>query len=528
MQNHTPILIVGAGPSGLVMACELQRRGVKFRFIEQKEEPIHTSNATWIQPRTLEILDLMGLVGPFLQKGNICHAMQFYVQGREAFQLPFDQLPTTYPFALMVPQSWTEKFLTHHLESQGGAIERGVTLSGVTLQGDQAICNLTHPNGEIEMLSCDYLIAADGSNSSVREFCDLSFAGEDLTEQFIVADATIESGLSKKEIHLFFEPGLIFAAFPLGHQKYRITANLHLPYPRKLFTAAEVIDMAQERAHGAYYVKHVEWISPFWIHSKVVQQLRHGPIFLMGDAAHVHSPVGGQGLNMGIHDAFNLGWKLAMVVKGEAGAALLDSYHDERYSVIHEVVHETESATKTIMTENDFTTKLQTFSETVKSPLPKSIENKLEHLAQLNIHYKKSHAIDYTNIGGDALLQGMRALDANLNDHERLYDCLQDGAFHALLFLGREPASMNIEAVKKLELALASSFPSVKLDIISKTPVPELPRAHLDSFGEAHQRYHAHEPVLYLVRPDNMIAYIQKTFIFSGLERLLKQWLVSR
>lgn len=526
MGHHTPVMIVGAGPTGLTLACELKRRGVDFRLIEQKQEPIQTSNATWIQPRTLEIFDLMGVIAPVLRRGNVCESLQFYIHGQEVCRLPLQSLPTPYPYALMLSQSETEKILTQHLHQLGGEIERGIQLTGVSVDDAHVLCELKNAEGEIETASCDYLLAADGANSSVRDYCGLHFLGEDIAEQFIVADATIESGLSKKAMHLFFDQGSLFAAFPMGHQEYRITANLHLPYSRKLFTAKEVIEMAQERAHGAYLVKNVEWISPFWIHSKVVKNMQHGSLFLLGDAAHVHSPVGGQGMNTGIQDAFNLGWKLSLVLQGKAPASLLETYHEERYSVIHDVVRETEMMTKMILQEEDFLKKLNEFSASLTEPLPRHIETELHRWTQLAIHYKKSHAIDYENISGDSLQQGTRAPDACLGDEARLYDHWRDGAYHLLVFLDDASTPTKIDMILKMQAEIRAHFAEIKVDVIVKTAVPELPQALLDMDGDAHRVYHANELMIYLVRPDNMIAYVQKTLALSELKQVLKRWLI--
>lgn len=526
MPPSIPVLIVGAGPSGLMLACELARRNVPFRLIDKKQEPTQSSNATWVQPRTLEIFDLLGIIDPFLHHGNPCDSLQFYINGEPVCDLPVSGIVTPYPFMMMLPQSYTERFLTEKLTSLGGEIEWGVNLTGVLHTESGVNCNLTNADGEIEMLTCDWLVGADGSNSSVREFCGVSFAGEDLSEQFIVADATIESsGLSKKSIHLFFEPGMIFAAFPLGHDKYRITANLHLPYPRKLFTDHEVIEMAQERAHGAYYVKKVEWISPFWVHSKVVKKMRHGSVFLVGDAAHIHSPVGGQGMNTGIQDAFNLGWKLAMVIQGKAKPTLLDTYHEERYPIAHRVVRDTERATKLMLSENGFTKSLQTFADHLTLPLSRAIETQLETLTELNVRYENSLAVDQANVSGQSLYQGVRAPDVLFGSHSRLYDGWRDGSHHALLFLGVAPSEAKVKAAKDLQAHLQEKF-KLPLTVVTREPLPGFPNALLDEAGHAHETYHASTPMLYVIRPDNVIAYASKSVDLDALQAFLNRYFI--
>lgn len=524
MRNRALVLIIGAGPTGLTLAYELARRGVPFRIIDQKPQPTQSSNASWIQPRTLEIFDLMGVVDAFLRRGNNCEAMQFYIDGKEACRLPFAGIPSVYPYIIQLPQSETERILTDRLTTLGVKIERGVKLTGVLENKDGVTCNITHANGEIEMLDCDWLVAADGANSTVRELGKVHFAGEDIQEQFIVADATIESGLSKKEVHFFFEQGLIFVAYPLGHDKYRIIANLHLPYVRKLFTEREVKELAQERAHGEYYIKKVEWISPFWVHSKIVKNMRHGRIFLAGDAAHIHSPVGGQGMNTGIQDAFNLGWKLALVVQRKANESLLNTYHEERYPVVHRIVQTTEKITKAVLSENGFIQQLKTFSDSVTEPLSSDIQKYITTLSQCDFWYAPNIAIAKPSHVYTKLPVGSHAPEVLFGKQDCLYRRFRDGKHHLLVFLNQKEASMVVNSLNEpLKTLMADN---IVLDIISLKGVSDFPDTILDTDGAIQAAYQITEPGLILIRPDNIIAYTEAGLMGTGLMHFLKHYLV--
>lgn len=346
MSNKIQVLIIGAGPTGLMMACELARHGVSFRIIEKKSEPTLSSNATWIQARTIEIFDHIGIADHFIKSSNLCRAINLYIDGKSFVKIPLNHIDSIYPFILILPQSETERLLNQHLEKLNQKVERSIELVDIKQNDNTVISTILHSDGHTETISSEWLVACDGANSTVREKCKIFFPGEDLPEQFIVADAEIESFMSKDEVHVFFDKGTLFAAFPLRSNQYRISANLHLNYPRKNFSEREVIEMAQDRAHGAYYIKSVSWISSFWVHSKVVKHMQHGSIFFAGDAAHIHSPAGGQGMNTGIQDAYNLAWKFALITKGQAKPSLLRSYHEERYPVASEIINQTDYYSK--------------------------------------------------------------------------------------------------------------------------------------------------------------------------------------
>ena len=360
LSNNLPVLIVGAGPTGLMMAAILARYGINFRIIDKKSERTPGSNATWIQTRTLELFDQLGVLDKFLKVGHRCDAINFYEDGKHLSQLSLKNIESIYPFILTLPQNKTEELLEEYLKGFNCGVERSVELIDIKYDSDIVTSTLKNTDGYADIVKSNWLIACDGANSLVREKCGFHFPGEDLTEQFIVADATIDfSYLSKDEMHFFFDPGTVLTAFPLGSNRYRLAGNLHFELPRKSFYDVEVIEMVQERAHGNYYVSDVSWVSSFWIHGKASESMRKGPIFLAGDAAHIHSPAGGQGMNIGLQDAYNLAWKLALVIKAKAKLSLLETYHIERYPVIYESVEQNEFYTKLALFDKDFLAKLK-------------------------------------------------------------------------------------------------------------------------------------------------------------------------
>lgn len=524
MTNHVSVLIVGAGPTGLTLACELARQGISFRIIDKKPERTLSSNATWIQSRTLEILKHMGIIQRFFQVGNRCHAINLYVDGKSLFKIPLNNVDSVYPFVLMVPQSETEHLLETHLNSLGGKVERSCELVDIK-QANHQVTSQIKKDDKKEELTSDWLVACDGANSTVREKCHLSFPGEDLSEQFVVADAQIDSYLPKDEVHAFFDEGTLFAVFPLAKNKFRITANLHLEVKRQLFTEKEVIEMAQERAHGAYYVKSVSWISPFWVHGKVLSKMRVGSIFFAGDSAHIHSPAGSQGMNTGIQDAYNLAWKLAMTIKGKAKPALLESYQAERLPVAKQVVKQNESYTKMAF-DKSFLSKLRRFVLHLLRTKHKLSKVVTEQLTQLSIKYSKSPAISYSRVSAKHLAQGLRAPDVIIDVSTHLYDYWQNAKHNVVLFTGSKISKKNIEKLQLLKEDLTRLYGDwLEVQVVAREKIPQIKDAIIDSSGVIHERYQAKQALLYVIRPDAFIAFCSKNLDINTCEKFFRKYI---
>lgn len=528
MSSKLPVLIVGAGPTGLMMACELAHLGIPFRIIDKNPEPTLASNATWIQTRTLEIFDQIGIVDRFLKLGHLCEAINLYEEGEHLVKIPLEGIDSIYPFILMLPQSQTEKILNDHLEEYKYQVERSVELIDINHQDGMSVATLKHPDGHTELVTSEWLIASDGANSLVREKCGLHFPGEDLTEQFMVADATIDfSFMPKDEMHLFFDKGTMLAAFPLGENKYRVAANLHLDYPRKLFTQREVIEIVQERAHGKYYVTNVSWISPFWIHGKVVEHMRHGSIFLVGDAAHIHSPAGGQGMNTGLQDAHNLAWKLALVIQGHAKKELLETYHQERYPIVKEVVKQSDDLTKMALFDTKFLSKLRTFCQRFSHDSAAASKKIGMWITQLDIRYQHSLAIDeQSKVNTKAPQPGARAPDVMINKATTLFHSFNNSQHNILFFAGSSTSQNLIPQINDVQQQLSKMDSTlVKLWIISPHSIGNLDNVILDEKAVIHERYQVKNVAVYIIRPDGYIAYGSDKLNVKSIEAFLTRYL---
>lgn len=526
MNSHLPILIVGAGPTGLMMACELARYGIAFRIIDKKPERTLTSNATWVQTRTIELLDQVGLASRFLEAGHPCNAINFYIDGKPLVNLSLKDIDSAYPFILMLPQSETERLLIDRLEEFKHHVEWSSELIDVKQEGSKVLSTIQISGGKMETITSDWLIACDGANSTIREKSQIFFPGENLTEQFVVADTHIDSFTSKNEIHLFFGKGTLFAASPLGGNKYRIAANLHLDHPRQTFYKKEVIDIVQERGRGAYYVTDVAWISTFWIHGKIAEKMRRHSIFLMGDAAHIHSPAGGQGMNTGIQDAYNLAWKLALIIKGKAKPILLDSYQAERYPVISEIVNQTEKFTKMALFDKSFLTNLRKFSHQILHGDEEITKKACALISQVGIQYQDSPVINYENNHNPCISPGKRAPDVTIDQSTRLYDYFRNNYHNILLFTGTSEKNHILPHIKQLQEWLNQFHPDlIKTYLITNEKIYDVDDVISDSDDAIHKSYHITKPTILIIRPDNYIAYYSENLEYIFIERFFQRYL---
>jgi 2-polyprenyl-6-methoxyphenol hydroxylase-like FAD-dependent oxidoreductase len=334
----SPILIVGAGPVGLTMATELARFGVSVRIIERSPHPTETSRALVVWSRTLELLDRAGCTQAFLEAGLKGHGASLRA-GQTVLGRPrFDDISSAYNFALMIPQRDTERLLIEHLRSLGVEVERQVELVSFSNGIDGVEAVLGHADGRRETVSAPWLLGCDGAHSAIRHGLNIEFHGSTQGDDWLIADVRLdgEHAPAADEISIYFHRDGPFVIFPLPGQRARIIATrgkFDAAHPRPDPAITDVQALIDQRAGGGFSASDPVWLTNFQINERKVSQYRYGRIFLAGDAAHIHSPAGGQGMNTGMQDAINLAWKLAMVVHGDTRESLLDSYSPERNAV---------------------------------------------------------------------------------------------------------------------------------------------------------------------------------------------------
>lgn len=340
------VLVVGAGPTGLVLALWLARLGVRVRIIDKAAEPGTTSRALAVQARTLELYRQMGLADAVVAAGVKVAAANLWVGGGRAARLPLGAMGqglSPFPFALIYPQDAHERLLIDRLEPQGVRVERPTELVRFDQDAARVRAVLRRPDGSEETCVAAYLAGCDGARSTVREALAVDFPGGTYTGLFYVADVDAAGPAADCEIHVDFEEADFIAVFPL-----KGTGRLRLVGPVRWEPEVEhrdlTLDDVGKRAvrNLKLEVARVNWFSTYRVHHRVAARFRQGRVFLLGDAAHVHSPVGGQGMNTGIGDAVNLAWKLAAVLRGEAPASLLETYEPERITFARRLVATTD------------------------------------------------------------------------------------------------------------------------------------------------------------------------------------------
>jgi len=343
---HSDVLIIGAGPTGLVLALWLTKLGVKVRIVDKTAEPGTTSRALAVQARTLELYRQLDLADFVVEHGHKVPAVNLWVKGEPAARLPFTTIGadlTAYAFLEIFPQDEHERLLIERLEKLGVSVERRTELTRFTDAGDGVIASLRGPNGHEEDCEATYLAGCDGARSLVRETLGTGFPGGTYRQVFYVADVEAAGPPVNGELHVDLDEADFLAVFPLaGEGRARLIGTVR--DERADHAETLKFEDVSKRAidHLKLQVKKVNWFSAYHVHHRVTERFRKGRAFLLGDAAHIHSPAGGQGMNTGIGDAINLAWKLAAVLAGRAPDNLLDTYEIERIGFARRLVATTD------------------------------------------------------------------------------------------------------------------------------------------------------------------------------------------
>lgn len=336
--NETPknpeVLIVGAGPTGLVLALWLTHLGVRLRIIDKTAGPGTTSRALAVQARILEQYDQLGLADAIVARGLKMSTANLWIAGKTVSQIRFgDDMGTgltRFPYALIFPQDEHEKFLIEQLRKVDIEVERNTALTEFIDNGSQVRAVLRQPDGSEENCEVAYVAGCDGAHSRVREILDMGFPGGTYAHLFYVADVEASGPMMDHKLHVAIDEADFVAVFPLrapGRARLIGTAQRQDGDAKDL-TWEDVSKSILERTRIS--VERVNWFSTYRVHHRVARHFGHGRAFLLGDAAHIHSPVGGQGMNTGIGDAINLAWKLAALLFGAAHQSVLKSYEQER------------------------------------------------------------------------------------------------------------------------------------------------------------------------------------------------------
>jgi 2-polyprenyl-6-methoxyphenol hydroxylase-like FAD-dependent oxidoreductase len=346
LPEQTDVLVVGAGPTGLALTCRLAAAGISTVLVDRTPQGGNTSRAAVLHARTLEVLDAIAVTEELRERGLVVPRFTIRDRDRPLLRIPFDDLPTRYPYTLMLPQDRTEQILSDRLAALGGHVRRSHAVTRVVLDGAGAEATITGPVGATSRVGARYIVGCDGAHSIVREQAGIGFTGDSYQESFVLADVRMDWPLTREEVHLFFSPSGLVVVAPLPEERYRVVATLDdAPEHLEVADVQALLDTRGPVTVPAA-VQEVVWSSRFRVHHRVADAYRRGPSFLAGDAAHVHSPAGGQGMNTGIQDALLLAELLTDVLDGREPETRLDRYETARRPVAVDVVTMTDRLTR--------------------------------------------------------------------------------------------------------------------------------------------------------------------------------------
>lgn len=494
------VLIVGAGPTGLTAASELTRHGVRVRIVERNSAASIHSKALIVQPRTLEVFYAMGISGQVAAAAQPVFSMQAHLSGKDIPMIQFGEVDGPYPRPMMLRQSQTERLLGARLAEQGVAIEWGTSLAEFTPSEDGV--EVTLSTGE--QLRVAYLLGCDGAHSMVRKQLGIPFEGSTYENDFLQVDCKVRWDYPNDAGQGFLTDSGVVVCLPLGGGIFRFILIRrerpeHAPDEPTLAefqaaVSAAVSSRPGSRAEGSGDVElyDPEWLIRFRLHERLAAQYRVGRVFIAGDAAHIHTPAGGQGMNTGIQDAFNLAWKLGLVLAGHAGERLLDSYHAERHPIAADILRFTDRTFRTGLGSNVLVRKLRPLllplvfgSSWVTSKMTRTV-------AQLEINVRRSPIVEDHRIFPTGPHAGDRAPDATF-------------------MLGGSPTQVFEQLLGTSHVVFAHCVDVETLESLRRALPGELARVIVaDEGDELEQRYHLGSgPALWVVRPDGHIAYRQ-------------------
>ena len=513
--NHIPVLIIGAGPTGLMAACQLTHHGVPFRIIEKNEHASSKSKAIVLQARSLEILSQMGIVDAFIKEGQKIQKIQMFSRGtlRQEIQLgTFGEVSTPFPFINFIGQDKIERLLLDFLASKNVVPEWNTELIELHQANGYGLATI-QTNGKEETITADWVIGADGAHSKVRHSMNTKFSGGKYPNGFMLSDVDIEWEFNEPSLKLLLSKKVFGIFFPLDKKQYRVITLI--PKEMSEMESPSFKDLKQfveNEFDIPMKLSNPRWTSFYNIHHRCVDFFREGRFFIGGDAAHIHSPAGGQGMNTGLQDAYNLCWKLAMVINGKAGDQFLDTYNKERMPVAKNLLNGTDRLFSTMTSTNS----VFTFMRAWVFPLMLGAGLKLFGLSSFIFRFVSQTSINYQKIyshynfakkinvkAGDRMINV--PLNKNLIGVDELHQLLIGQGFHLLLF--GEKSKFNGEKVD----AFIKNFPT-KITSHFIIPKHEVCYTKLKIEGEA----------IVLIRPDLHIGITGNSI--EDLEIYLKEF----
>ncbi len=563
MSETIDVLIAGAGPTGLLLGCILAEQGCRIRIIDKLTEPQKISKASGIMPRTLEVFQGLKLSDRFVETGNKIRDLSLYGAKGKLLSVSFERLDTPFQFLLGLEQYRTEELLADRLRELGVEVERGRELVSFEQDDNRVWAQIASVGGGSETVEALFLAGCDGAHSTVRHTLRLPFEGAEDPEHYVVGYLSIDWELPSSEMfELSSAKGTLFG-IPLPKGLWAVAGE----YDRKQWERAEdgEPDLAElqrlfdERSPVPARLSNPQWLRYFRINHRQVSQYQVGRVFLAGDAAHIHSPVGGQGMNTGLQDAANLGWKLAYAATARSDRALLTSYHPERHPIGRSIVQ----VTSFLQEELNLRAKLaMAFRDEMSQIVGHSTRIKnlaSRQLGEIAYHYRRSPAVaefeggarlGYEQAREEVLADcpgfssgphaGDRALDGTIvaarTDSpprlEQLYELFDYGYHTLLVFEGTHRASgaeerrtveRLIDGARRVGTAFPASVRPIVVTLGEGKSAGEGAFIVHDAEGHLHHRYGARSECLYLIRPDGYVGYRCEPADFDRLSGYLSE-----
>ncbi len=519
------VLIAGAGPAGLMMASQLAMHNISFRIIDKKASPAIHSGALIVHARALEIFHQMGIAEKALKAGIRAKTVhiQFNHQQNTVIDISaFGKGLTRFPYLLMLEQWQTENLLIDFLNEHGCRIENNTTLLSFTQDSEGITSEIQKPDGTMETIKSRFLIGADGNNSAVRTQLKIPFPGKTHKARLFITDCEAKLSLPANEIFFSFASDYTAGFFPLPDNRWRVDGLIPVIQKKEKVDFDDVRNFFQNPIHLGIEMKHPQWFSIFRSHSRCAESYQQNRCFLVGDAAHLHSPVGAQGMNTGLQDAHNLAWKLAFYIKGKATERLLNSYQEERRPLALNIIRYTDLA-YIFMTNNSY---LLGFLRLKLAPLlltmisvkirkSNGLRNRIfVSISGIGVKYKSSMLPNSLSVGnfptnspkpGDRLPHIIYETDGKTCT---LNDGLDSRNFHLLIFGKQELPTLFQRIIDQYS------------DVISVRFIEYQPGTQLlfKSFGLKNEG-------CYLIRPDLYIAWRSQEFDLVSLSNYLQNFL---
>jgi 2-polyprenyl-6-methoxyphenol hydroxylase-like FAD-dependent oxidoreductase len=504
-QTDVDVLIVGAGPTGLTLACLLAKYGVKFKIIEKNKTITTRSKALAVQARTLELFEQLGIAKKAVEQGHAAEGLDLMVQGKLRATMDlraFGAGLTKYPYVLILEQCKTEQLLLERLHASGSEVEWQKELVELQQHPNFVTATVQHL-GNLETVRAKYLVAADGARSAVRTMLRLPFEGETYENHFLLADVAIRGEISRRHITLCLSQKGFAGFFPMyGTDRFRAIGIL----PERMWENVEkefpaIAKKIEEQAQLPMTISDPLWISAYKLHHRSLERFKEQRCFFAGDAAHVHSPAGGQGMNTGIQDSFNLAWKLRWVLTGSAHESLLETYHEERFPIAKKLLRTTDQVFSFVTSRRAFLrfSRLYMLAPVIKI-MTKGVRFRLfafKTISQIGISYPQCKLSEQSFNSSAAHRAG-----------DRLCAEVLDGGFQAYMVGGQE--------VQQDFSHLLQCYFEEKIKVYTLEKNPEV-QAVLQSFG-------IDKDGLVLVRPDGYAAYCSDGFDSKALQSYLNRF----